>query len=285
VSGLRLVNGGAEMETAEPHGEERVVERRAVGRFLVETLAEVDSTNRYLADRARRGAPGFSVASARRQLRGRGRLGRQWIAPEGASLAASLLLRPPLALDELHLVPLALALAAEAAIERLSGGLVDLKWPNDLLVGGRKLAGILAEAVPGLPRGQSATSALVVGIGINCHWPEGFGASAEEAALLSSATTCRELGLETTPDALLDEVLVEFASAYDLLVGTDGARQTLVQYRRRCATLQREVEVTDASGTWRGRALDLDRSGRLVVERQGREVVLDAGDVVHLRAG
>ena len=114
----------------------------------VRRFAEIDSTNRYLLDEARAGAPEGAVAVADYQSAGRGRLGRRWEAPPGSNLLMSVLLRPTLTLDELHLCTVAVALAAATACERGAGVIPVLKWPNDLMVGGRKLGGILAEALP-----------------------------------------------------------------------------------------------------------------------------------------
>jgi len=145
----------------------------------IRRFGEIDSTNRYLLDEARAGAPEGLVAVADYQSAGRGRLGRRWEAPPGANLLASVLLRPMLEPEELHLCTVAVALAATAACERGAGVVPDLKWPNDLLVRGRKLAGILAEAVPagsgpgrtGPGRTSGGGMAVVVGLGLNVGWP------------------------------------------------------------------------------------------------------------------
>ena len=108
------------------------------------------------------GAPEGLVALADFQTAGRGRLDRRWESPPGASLLCSILLRAPVAPDELQLVVAAVALSARAAIVRLSGVRPDLKWPNDLIVGDAKLAGLLAEIVS-----SGDGLAAVVGIGVN----------------------------------------------------------------------------------------------------------------------
>jgi BirA family biotin operon repressor/biotin-[acetyl-CoA-carboxylase] ligase len=169
---------------------------------VVRRFAEIDSTNRYLLDEARSGAFEGAVAVADHQSAGRGRLGRRWEAPAGSNLLVSMLLRPTLVVEELHLCTMAVALAAAAACEQAAGVRPDLKWPNDLMVGGRKLGGILAEALPagalsagarpegplpagplpaGAPAGRSDGSerteasgvgpAVVVGLGLNVGWP------------------------------------------------------------------------------------------------------------------
>ena len=106
----------------------------------------IDSTNRYLLDQARAGAPDGVVAVADHQSAGRGRLGRRWEAPTGANLLVSVLLRPDLPPPLRHLVPAVVALAASDAAETVTGLVLGVKWPNDLLGSdGRKVAGVLAE--------------------------------------------------------------------------------------------------------------------------------------------
>src|SRR5207247_8615693 len=109
----------------------------------------LDPTNRYLLDEARRGAPEGVVAVADYQTAGRGRRERGWVAPRGSSLLVSVLLRPSLAPDQASLVSMASGVAMTEAVERVAGFSPALKWPNALVVGDRKLAGVLAEAGAG----------------------------------------------------------------------------------------------------------------------------------------
>lgn len=230
----------------------------------VRRLAEVDSTNRYLLDEARRGAPAGLVVAAARQHAGRGRLGRTWESPPGGSLLTSVLLRPDLPVDRRHLVVLAAAVAMAEAIAATTGVDVAIKWPNDLLVGDRKVAGILAE---------STGDAVVVGIGVNVAWgripPE-----------LTGIATSLDLegGTAVTPDELLDAFLARYGP---YLADPDRARAS---YRQRLATRGRRVRVEQAAGVLTGIAVDVDDGGHLVLDDDERgRVTVAAGDVVHLR--
>ena len=165
--------------------------------FTVRWFAELDSTNRYLVDEARAGAPAGTVVVADHQTAGRGRLGRTWVAPPGASLLTSVLLRPQLPAERRHLLVAAAGLAMAEAVESETGVVAGLKWPNDLLVGDRKLCGVLAEA---------AADALVVGLGVNVEWTDVPG------DLAAIATACNlEGGRPTERSALLDSFLARFA--------------------------------------------------------------------------
>jgi BirA family transcriptional regulator, biotin operon repressor / biotin---[acetyl-CoA-carboxylase] ligase len=138
--------------------------------WQVRHFTSLPSTNQYLLEQARSGAEEGLVAVADHQSAGRGRLGRSWDSPPGASLLVSVLLRPSLPPSGLHLCPTAVALAALDACASVAGVDARVKWPNDLVVDDHKLAGILAEVLPG-PPGEHDAAAVVVGLGLNIEWP------------------------------------------------------------------------------------------------------------------
>jgi BirA family biotin operon repressor/biotin-[acetyl-CoA-carboxylase] ligase len=229
----------------------------------VRWVDETDSTNSRLLDEARAGAAEGVVLVADHQTAGRGRLGRRWEAPPGSSLLVSVLLRPDVPLRRAHLVTMGAGLAAAEACEEVAGVRPDLKWPNDLLVGDAKLAGLLAESVVEGERLQ----ALVVGMGLNLSVaPEGATALADHA------------GRPVERRPLLDAWLARLDSRLDALDGV------LADYRPRCATLGREVRVErPAGGDLTGTAVDVTDAGHLVVEGGGGRVEVAVGDVVHVR--
>lgn len=223
-------------------------------------LAEVGSTNRVALDLARSGAPEGVVVVASSQTAGRGRRGRAWAAAPGSSLLASVLLRPRLGADRLHLAVAAVALAAADACAAVAGFRPAVKWPNDLVVGDRKLAGVLAEA---------AGEAVAVGVGLNVSaggpWPAGA-VAAEEVA-----------GRPVAVDAVLDAFLSALAARH-------GRWEAVASdYRRACATLGRVVRVELADGCFTGTAADVSDDGHLLVDVGARLRTVAAGDVVHLR--
>jgi BirA family biotin operon repressor/biotin-[acetyl-CoA-carboxylase] ligase len=243
-------------------------------------LDVVDSTNRYAADAVRRGAPEGLVVVAEEQSAGRGRLGRSWVAPRGSSLLCSIVLRPRVRPDELHLVSTAVALAAADAAQGTSGAPIDLKWPNDLVAGDDKVGGILAEVVAT----GVETPAVVVGVGVNLE------ASGVRARLVRAGkedepvpvTGLAELaGHAVARDDVL-AALLEFLRRR-LSAPRRPGRSTMDEYRRRCATIGRPVRVDTAGRSFFGLVLGIDDAGRLVVESDGERLVLDAADVVHLR--
>jgi len=248
----------------------------------VRWLRSVDSTNRYLLDEARAGAPEGVVAVADHQEAGRGRLGRRWEAPPGANLLCSILLRPDLPVGSRHLLSTVVALAAADACQAVAGVTPVFKWPNDLLaVDGRKLAGVLAEAdatgQPGLP------APVVVGIGVNVAWP---GSDADlPAELVGRATSlCQEADRLVEREPLLAHLLAALEPRVAALGRAAGRSAQADELRRRCATVGARVRVQLATGSFDGTATGVTDEGHLVVATPSGTRTVVAGDVVHLRA-
>ncbi len=238
--------------------------------WRVEHFAEIDSTNSWLVNEAANGGPEGLVAYADFQSAGRGRLDRRWESPSGASLLCSILLRAPVEPDELQLVVAAVALSARAALVRLTGVRPDLKWPNDLMVGEAKLAGLLAEIVA-----TDDGLATVVGIGINLT---DAGPSHVNATSVLEAS-----GITVTPRALLDILLDELEHRRARLETSPGREEIRREYEKALATLGQRVRVERRDDAFVGDARRVDDAGRLIVEVEGVEMAFSIGDVVHVR--
>jgi BirA family biotin operon repressor/biotin-[acetyl-CoA-carboxylase] ligase len=252
----------------------------------VRWFATLDSTNRYLADEALAGCGPGLVAVADEQSAGRGRLGRSWIAPPGASLLVSALIDGTGPAEERHLVLVAAALAAIAAVDAHCGFRPGLKWPNDLVVGDRKLAGLLAEAIaPGAHRRRGASAppsrtsagSIIVGMGLNVDWRD-FPPEIE-----ATATACNREGRAAPRDLLL----VTWLRHLDLRLRTlalGGPASLRAEHVAASATLGRRVRVERARDTLEGDAIAFTDLGHLVVRTgDGVDHTVNAGDVVHLR--
>jgi BirA family biotin operon repressor/biotin-[acetyl-CoA-carboxylase] ligase len=263
----------------------------------VRWVAATGSTNTDAMGLAHDGEPEGQVVVADHQRAGRGRLGRTWTAPPGASLLVSVLLRPPAAV--VGGVAMAVGLAMAEAVEELTGVVARLKWPNDLVVPvglgsdrsgpDRKLAGILAEA--DWPAGSTASggwrapgpgerAAVVVGVGVNVRWPGGL---PEELAATATA-------LNHLVDAPVDraDLLVAYLrrldGRYGDLVAAGSTAALLPAWRDRSATLGRRVRVDLGASDVEGTAVDVTDDGHLVVETtEGERRTFAVGDVVHLR--
>ena len=216
----------------------------------IRRFATIDSTNRYVLECAATGAPEGLVAVADEQTAGRGRLGRRWIAPPGAALLVSVLLRPALPPDRMHLVTLAAALALVDVVPEDA----RVKWPNDVVIGDRKLAGILAES--------DGDGAVVVGMGCNVR-SDWFPPELRDIA----TATSRER------EQLLGAWLTAFDARLNALEGVIDAA------RAQSATIGRHVRVELPTETFEGTATALTAEGYLVVDDR----IVTAADVVHLR--
>jgi len=245
----------------------------AVSGFWLEWVAETGSTNADLLAVARRGGASPTVLVADYQRSGRGRRGRAWEAVPESSLLFSVLTRPQIPVAAAHLVTTALALGAAEACDLLAGVRPELKWPNDLVVAGGKLAGVLAESLVAGER----LEAVVVGMGLNVS----TGAAPPEAA--ESAIALEDVcGSAVDRRELLEAILGRFAHWMAIVETAGGQGELLEAARRHSATLGRRVWVELGDGTrLEGLAEDLDPRGALLLEG-GRRVV--AGDVVHLRS-
>ena len=258
----------------------------------VRFVGTTGSTNADLLAEARAGAPEGLVLVADHQTAGRGRRGRSWVAPPGAALLASVLLRPRAGSAALTLLSPAVGLAVRDACAD-AGADVQLKWPNDVIAsvpgepGEAKLAGVLAEA--DVPSG--GTAAVVAGFGVNLV--------SQPALSAMVAAQAGEAGRDFTPlpataldalavapphrNELLVSVLVRLDAWYRRLRDPAGERDLLDELRSRSATLGRRVRVLTPGGTVAGRAAELTADGHLVVVTGAGPVTVTAGDCHHLR--
>jgi BirA family biotin operon repressor/biotin-[acetyl-CoA-carboxylase] ligase len=232
----------------------------------------VSSTNTVAAEAVERRVREIHAVVANEQIAGRGRLGRTWHAPPGTSLTCSLVLRPSVARNVLSLIPLLTGLVLVETVDAFHPGVdAALKWPNDLLVKGRKAGGILVEA------GHSG--AVIVGIGVNVDWrgvqrPPGL----ECAISLAEA-----MGWGVDRWDVLATLLTTFNARYrHWNLQPTGF---LAEYGRRCATLGKMVRVSTVRGSEvTGHAAEIARDGALVVGLPyGRTIRVTAGDVEHVR--
>lgn len=251
----------------------RVLLAPPIGWSSVEVLPAVGSTNVELVARAAAGAPHGSVLITDNQTAGRGRLDRTWTTPPGVAVACSVLLRPPHELPVANwpwLSPL-LGLAVSRGVRRVSVLEVVLKWPNDVLIGDRKLSGLLAERIL---TGEGA--AVVLGFGINVT------ADASELPVPTATSLLLE-GAPTEATELLIAVLTELAELWRSWL--DDADRVAAAYRDECGTIGRRVRVVlGPDSEFVGRAVGVDGHGSLQVEGPGGVRTFAAGDVVHLRA-
>ncbi len=265
----------------------------------VRWFKELESTNDYIVNLARdsdtevdRDRLAGLVVVSDYQSKGRGRMDREWLAPPGRCLLMSILVPATTIPDNPFLIVSAVSLAVvEACMETVSLH-VDIAWPNDLYVGGKKLGGILTEIVGGLPY-------LVVGIGLNVTWPaiagdgviEGASAASDQLegeSTLHSTNTATSILLESEELVdrryLLERILVWMDRHLEEATMPNGIADLLKEYRERCITVGKCVSVSLVGGrVVEGTAIAIDSNGRLNVESGSGVEVFSSGDVRIIR--
>lgn len=237
--------------------------------FLYEAHEIVGSTNALCLERAVSGHPGKLWIQAVIQTAGRGRRGRLWESPEG-NLFASLLLIDPAPPERIGELPLLSAVALAEAVDKAAGTLqmVGLKWPNDLLVNGAKLSGILLEA----ETLKSGKLAAVMGFGVNCV--------SHPAPALYEATDLRSLGYQVSADRLFQALAGTLANYLAVWQQPGGFENIRRDWLKRAAHLGRQITVRAAQEDITGIFDDLDSRGHLVLRQEdGRKRTIYAGDV------
>ena len=243
----------------------------------VDVVPACPSTNLELARRARAGAPAGTVLVADHQTAGRGRLDRVWVTPPGSALTFSVLLAPDrIPMARWPWLPLLVGIAVAEGVRRVADVDCVLKWPNDVLVGERKLAGILVERVE-----RDSGAVAVVGVGLNVSL-------SEDELPVPTATSLAIEGAATTDRTVILREVLRSLEALFLQWQADRGNATLglvESYVRRCVTLGREVRVDLPTGEQvAGVAAGIDTDGRLEVRTSEGSRILGAGDVVHVRA-
>ncbi|OGP71364.1 MAG: biotin--[acetyl-CoA-carboxylase] ligase [Deltaproteobacteria bacterium RBG_13_58_19] len=221
------------------------------------------STNDLAKELGSRNAPEGTLVVAESQSRGRGRLGRDWDSPPGLGLYVSLLLRPPLPPTEMPRITLTVAVAVVRALKRAAGVAPGIKWPNDLLVQGKKVGGILTE----METESDRIRHLVVGLGLNVNnreFPPPLHLTATSLALATGASFSRRL--------ILQAWLEEFEALYDLFLNQDFA-VILEEWRQYNVTLGRTVTVRQGPREISGLALEVAGDGALLIRQETGEIV------------
>ncbi|MDF1538538.1 MAG: biotin--[acetyl-CoA-carboxylase] ligase [Candidatus Thorarchaeota archaeon] len=241
-------------------------------RIIVES--EVHSTNLYAKDLISKGLNTNTIILAEKQDSGKGRYDREWHSPKGG-LYMTIILQPTNAILSYPLYGFALACAAACALEDLKGPAISLKWPNDLLSGERKIGGILSELIATI----SDHPKIVMGIGININ---NEASSLPESIRNISTSVVSETGRQLVIEHLAAKIINNLD---DYLSEGRDPSGILRDFRKRCTTIGRQVEVDTAGQLFSGRAMDVTDDGSLIIRDQyNNEQIVSAGEVSHLRS-
>ncbi|MCR5743833.1 MAG: biotin--[acetyl-CoA-carboxylase] ligase [Lachnospiraceae bacterium] len=226
------------------------------GRKL-DVLDEVDSTNNYCKKMAEEGAvEGYTVATMK-QVAGRGRRGRVWETPDDTNIAFSLLLRPELVPNDASMITLLAALSVVSAVEELTGKTAQIKWPNDVIIGGRKVCGILTE----LSLELSAINYVVVGIGINVT-----NETMPEDIKDHASSILMETGVRVDKSELLGRILIHFEKYYDRFLVDKDLSGFKEMYENHLVNMNKTVRIIEGGMERTGVALGISERGALVVK-------------------
>lgn len=231
---------------------------------------EIDSTNLEAA-RLVDSLPHGTVIAADTQTAGRGRRGRKWVSRKGENLYFSLLLKPEFRADLASMLTLVMALAVAEGIEQIYDCKSQIKWPNDIVVNGRKVCGILTE----MQLEATAIKYVIVGVGINVNQM-----TFEEEGLSHASSLQKETGLCKDRKELLKVVTERFMSWYGEFCERGTLQFMKAAYEGRLANLGKEVRVLDPKGEYSGIALGINDHGELLVRREdGSQEAVYAGEV------
>ncbi len=251
---------------------EAVLPTKWAGKNLV-CYDELVSTNMTAADLANENAVHGTLIVADKQTGGRGRRGRTWESPAGKNLYFSLLLRPEIVLGKTSMLTLVMAVSVVRAMEQSigAGDAVEIKWPNDILIHGKKVCGILTELK--IDRGQIAH--VVVGVGINVKAQVFVGELAEKASSLE-----QECGQEISRENLLGNIMKAFEEDYEAFVREGSLKPFQEYYHSRLLNKDAQVKVLDPQESFEGIARGITENGELLVEREdGHLCTVYAGEV------
>lgn len=239
-----------------------VISSRWAGRNLV-FLKEADSTNNVVRTLADQGAPEGTLVVTANQTAGKGRRGRSWVAPEGSSIAMSILLRPEFAPERASMLTLVMAMAVARGIRETTGLDAGIKWPNDIVTDGKKLCGILTE----MSTEMEYIRYVVIGVGINVSMKE-FPEELREKA--TSLELC--LGRPVKRALLIDACMRAFEDYYEKYLQTLDLSLLQEEYNRELVNVGKEVTVLAPGGDYNGISHGINREGELIVELPDGEI-------------
>ena len=230
----------------------------------------IDSTNLEAKRLAEEGCENGTLIIAEYQEAGRGRRGRSWESPAETTILMSLLLRPQIDPNRASMITLVSALAVSKAITKLTGQPADIKWPNDIVMNGKKVCGILTE----MNVKQDGIDYIVVGIGINVNTEE----FPEE--IQDMATSIRmETGRQINREKLIEAVWAYFEEAYEIYLKTQDLQNLAEDYNTRLVNRNQQVRILDPKEPFKGEARGITPFGELIVDTEDGRKLVSSGEV------
>ena len=232
---------------------------------------EIDSTNIKAKELAEQGYPNGTLVVADQQVSGRGRRGRSWESPSGTGIFMTLMLKPEIKPNNASMLTLVAALAVAKAIKDVTGLDAQIKWPNDIVINGKKICGILTETSAQF----DYINHIAIGIGINVH-NEVF---SDEIAHMASSLLLESQGKKFRRTEIIEKVLEYFEEYYEIYLETEDLTALTGEYNKILVNMNKPVRVLDPKDEFEGKAMGITAKGELIVDTWESRKLVSSGEV------
>ena len=231
----------------------------------------IDSTNTKAQELAEKGYPSGTLVVADKQIAGKGRRGRNWESPSGCGIFMTLMLKPDINPNNASMLTLVSALAVAKALADITGKDAKIKWPNDIVIDGRKVCGILTE----MSAQFDYINNIVIGIGINVNnssFPEEISATASSLRLLSGGKKYRRA-------EIIEKIMEYFEKDYSIFLETEDLSALVNEYDAMLVNMKKQVKVLDPKEPFEGKAMGITKTGELIVDTWESRKLVSSGEV------
>ena len=231
----------------------------------------IDSTNTKAQELAEKGYPSGTLVVADKQIAGKGRRGRNWESPSGCGIFMTLMLKPDINPNNASMLTLVSALAVAKALADITGKDAKIKWPNDIVIDGRKVCGILTE----MSAQFDYINNIVIGIGINVNnssFPEEISATASSLRLLSGGKKYRRA-------EIIEKIMEYFEKYFSIFLETEDLSALVNEYDAMLVNMKRQVKVLDPKEPFEGTAMGITKTGELIVDTWESRKLVSSGEV------
>lgn len=237
----------------------------------IQYFDQIDSTNTKAKELAEKGYPSGTLVVADKQSAGKGRRGRSWESPSGSGIFMTLMIKPEINPNNASMLTLVAALAVARAISEVTKLNAQIKWPNDIVINGKKICGILTE----MSAQFDYINHIVIGIGINVH-NETF---PEEINHIASSLMLESNGGHFHRADIIEKILEYFEVYYEQYLETEDLSKLVPEYNSLLVNMQKEVKVLDPKDPFEGKAMGITKSGELIVDTWESRKLVSSGEV------
>ena len=231
----------------------------------------IDSTNTKAQELAEKGYPNGTLVVADQQVSGKGRRGRGWVSPSGTGIFMTLMIKPDINPNNASMLTLVAALAVAKAIKDVTGEDAKIKWPNDIVVNGKKVCGILTE----MSAQFDYINHIVIGIGINVH-NESF---PEEISSMASSLMIEAGGKRFRRAEIIARTMLYFEEYYEIYLKTEDLSALVGEYDELLVNMNKSVKVLDPKEPFEGKAMGITKKGELIVDTWESRKLVSSGEV------